>query len=173
MRWLLVGQDYDQNTGRMVDPVKDDSQTDPSHDILDHKAHGTSMLSLITGKTLGVSKGVAPIIVRVPRRATRKGNSGSSTFEDYIEGLGKICDDLTATGNSVKGLLLMSLLFPRNLFLRSGVDESAGFSRRMKALLAYIIKNGILPVVGAGNGDGVSSNYSNLSLRKCLLTSAD
>lgn len=97
------------------------------------------MLSLITGKTLVVSKGIAPIIVRVPRRAIRKGNSGSPAFEDYIEGLGKICDDLTSTGNSVKGLLFMSLLFPRGQFLRNGIDESAGFSLCMKALLAYII----------------------------------
>ncbi|KFZ22936.1 hypothetical protein V502_02572 [Pseudogymnoascus sp. VKM F-4520 (FW-2644)] len=62
-----------------------------------------AMLSLITGKTLGVSKLVAPTIVW------------------------------------------------RDQFLRSGVDESAGFSGRMQALLANIITKGILPITGAGN----------------------
>lgn len=141
----------------MVDSAKDDSQTDPGHTISDYKAHGTAMLSLITGKTLSVSKRVAPIVVRVPRRAIRKGGGGGATYEDYIEGLGKICDDLTTTSTVVKGLLLMSLSFKRKRFLRKGVDKSAGFSGRMQALLANIIRKGILPITGTGNTSGVSN----------------
>ncbi|KFY94278.1 hypothetical protein V500_03359 [Pseudogymnoascus sp. VKM F-4518 (FW-2643)] len=148
---LDTGALASHSVGQMVSPAKDDSQTDPANIIRSGGAHGTAMLSLITGKTLGVSKLVAPTIVRVPRRVIRQGAMGGATFEDYIEGLGKICDDLTTTSTVVKGLLLMSLAFPRDQFLRSGFDESAGFSGRMQALLANIITKGILPITGAGN----------------------
>lgn len=115
------------------------------------------MLSLVTGKTVGVSKSAKPVIIRMPRR----NSLGGATPEDYIEGLSKVNDDLQGKSTEARAILLMSLLFPRSLFMRDRVDQSAGFSGRMQQLLADLGQRGVLIVTGSGNSQAVSfRNYA-------------
>ncbi|KAF4549335.1 Hypothetical protein D9617_22g066810 [Elsinoe fawcettii] len=163
VRWIHVGRDVD---GRQ--DVQDDSATSPDPaSTVAAIGHGTSMLSLVTGFNLGVSKRVKPIVVRVPRRMTRADDIQSrATYEDYMEGLGKIADDFLTNTGDVKAIVLMSLYFPREEFRRGSenTDQSLGFEIRMRQLLTYITSQGGLVVTGSGNEfsrtiDGWPANF--------------
>ncbi|KAI2607948.1 peptidase S8/S53 domain-containing protein [Hypoxylon sp. NC1633] len=163
VEWLHVGQDLD---GRNAE---DDSATDPEHKFTTAAAHGTSMLSLVTGASLGVSKGVKPILVRVPRRiipAPGRGPYGGATDEDYLEGISKVCDHITGISTETRAILLLALHFPRKRFMRNGEDKSIGFTSRLHFLLKDLISKGVLPITGSGNNfdrsdtiDGFPANF--------------
>lgn len=115
------------------------------------------MLSLVTGELMGVSKGVQPTLVRMPRRRTGEG-SGGATFEDWIEGLSRINDDLEGSSDETSAIILMATFFPRRRFQVQGQDQSAGFSGRMRQLLLDLVSKGALPITGAGNSGSVSAS---------------
>ena len=127
-------------------------------------AHGTAMLSLAAGNTLGVAKKVSPVLVRMPRRNPL---GRGFTQEDFLDGLGQIFDDMTITGSQVSAIVLLSLAYPKEEFNRRNsvgdwlrddngnlIDDSFGWSTRCKALLKGIAEKGGLVVTGAGNQDG-------------------
>ncbi|KAI1407637.1 peptidase S8/S53 domain-containing protein [Hypoxylon sp. FL1857] len=166
VEWLHVGQDVDGHT------AKDDSSTDPNQDLNTSsylgKAHGTSMLSLVTGARMGVSKGVKPYLVRMPRRVIpghAGGNrTGKPTNEDWLEGISKVNDHLIGRSTETKAILLLAIHVPRSSFERDGKDCSLGFDGRMRFLLNDLVSKGVLPITGAGNDrtntiDGLPANY--------------
>ena len=137
------------------------------------------MLSLIAGATVGVmpfSNGIEPILVRVPRRyngVNSEGRcvTGRPTFEDYIEGLGKICDEFDRPSTEAIAILNMALYFPPLWFAREATDDndllpgqttviySDGFQNRMRQLLQDVVNKGVLPVTGSGNNRAVWVTY--------------
>lgn len=147
----------------------DDSQIDQARSNKGSKTHGTSMFSLIGGYSLGVMPyGIKPIIVRVPRRAE---TGGGATNEDWIEGLSKIYDDLDGYSTDAKAVLLMAQHHKRAFFARPPTDDAdledgetkafytEGFTKRMSALIAELVRKGVVPVTGSGN-DSAVSHYS-------------
>ncbi|KAF7546067.1 hypothetical protein G7Z17_g8691 [Cylindrodendrum hubeiense] len=94
---------------------QDDSQTDLNHSH-EGKAHGTSMLALVAGKTLGVAKSIKPHLARLPRGYPFGG--GFST-EDYIETIGEIDNRITADpGGKFTAVLLLAHSYHREVFNR-------------------------------------------------------
>jgi hypothetical protein len=61
------------------------------------------MLSSLAGNTLGISKYVSPILVRMPRR----GVAGQFKPEDWIEGVAKVDDDLGTPNSETTAIVLM------------------------------------------------------------------
>ncbi|KAI0884050.1 peptidase S8/S53 domain-containing protein [Annulohypoxylon maeteangense] len=162
VEWFHVGTDVSGGN------AEDDSSTDPTQQFITAKAHGTSMLSLVTGRILGVSKGVKPYLIRMPRRhiptGTTGDRSGHPTNEDWLEGISKVNDHLAEKSDEAKAILLLAFYIPRSSFMRDGKDCSAGFDARMRFLLKDVIEKGALPIMGAGNGyeftiDGFPANY--------------
>ncbi|PON19210.1 hypothetical protein C2W62_03895, partial [Candidatus Entotheonella serta] len=96
----------------------------------------------------------------------RRNSAGGATFEDYIEGLSKVNDDLQGTSTETRAILLMSLHFPRSQLVRNRVDYSAGFSGRMQQLLEDQVSKGVLPVTGSGNHFIVRRGKTNTQARK-------
>ena len=96
MRWIQVGKDYDGEE-------REDDSPSSTH----NQCHGTAMLSLAAGKTLGVGKLIVPVIVRMPkgppRPLTDAPNSpmeqGRAVFspENYLKGLKKLVTTWTRT----------------------------------------------------------------------------
>ncbi|KUJ21671.1 uncharacterized protein LY89DRAFT_729181 [Mollisia scopiformis] len=148
-RWITVGEDVNPNgNGQMIAPAEDDSQTDPNSEFF-----------LFEGTWHVHAK---------PRLGKDHVVACGSTNEDYIEGLSRVCDDLAAQGitqsSTTTSVLLLALLFPRTIFVRDGIDKSAGFSGRMQALLAKAVSQGVFPITGSGNGgattiDGWPANF--------------
>ncbi|OTA53054.1 hypothetical protein K449DRAFT_402198 [Hypoxylon sp. EC38] len=167
VEWIHVGQDIGGGN------ANDDSGTDPNPDPnLRYdlgKAHGTGMLSLVTGAQMGVSKGVKPYLVRVPRRAVpsdTNGQFGQPTNEDWLEGISKVNDHLAGKSKETRAILLLAIHIPRSMFMRDGIDKSDGFAARMRFLLKDLVSKGVLPVTGTGNNtqtgtviDGFPANY--------------
>ncbi|KAF7555068.1 hypothetical protein G7Z17_g2450 [Cylindrodendrum hubeiense] len=157
IRFIHIGEDIDQVDGKNSD---DDSYTNAGVPKA-AKTHGTSMLALMGGLTVGVMPfGTEPILVRVPRRFVR---GGGTTMEDWIEGFSKICDDLKGDSSEARAILLMSVYWSLRSFQRPPTDDadlkagettviySEGFTIRLKALLAAAIRRGVIPVTGSGN----------------------
>ncbi|KAI1204616.1 peptidase S8/S53 domain-containing protein [Annulohypoxylon truncatum] len=163
IEWLHVGEDVGGGSAR------DDSGTDPTQQFTTAKAHGTSMLSLVTGRDVGVSKRVKPYLVRMPRRhiptGTAGDRSGHPTNEDWLEAISKVNDHLITRSNEAKAIALLAFHIPRESFMRDGEDHSAGFDARMRYLLKDLICKGVLPITGSGNYlekttvDGFPANY--------------
>ncbi|KAK4902065.1 hypothetical protein LTR27_000967 [Elasticomyces elasticus] len=124
----------------------------------DCKAHGTSMLSLVAGKTLGVAKNIDPIIVRMPCRGPGVAFSPS----DWIDGLGAVNDQIDASTPSV--VLMASYWPPKNFRGPVGDRAPRGFLLRHLELLASLASKGAILVTGTGNGggdtvDGLPANF--------------
>ncbi|OTA90145.1 hypothetical protein M434DRAFT_398146 [Hypoxylon sp. CO27-5] len=86
---------------------------------------------------MGVSKGVKPYLVRVPRRAIpsdKNGQFGQPTNEDWLEGISKVNDHLAGKSKETRAILLLAIHIPRSMFMRDGVDKSGGFAARMRFL---------------------------------------
>ncbi|KAK2808540.1 hypothetical protein FQN50_004571 [Emmonsiellopsis sp. PD_5] len=154
MRWIHVGLDYDGQTHQ------DDSSTPAPGFTLpmgaqSPKSHGTCMLSRVGGFKNGVAKKVSPVVVRVPRRHQF---GGGARITDYLEGVSTVLDDVGTQGK--RAILLMAFYYPRinpitNLPLFrdfEGRDDSDGFRIRLRDLLRELIRRGVYPVTGAGNG---------------------
>ncbi|KAI1377097.1 peptidase S8/S53 domain-containing protein [Hypoxylon crocopeplum] len=175
VEWLHAGKDMDGGN------AEDDSAIDPRQINTLVTGHGTSMLSLVTGAHCGVSKGVMPILVRVPRRGFAGDGSsrgGDSTNEDYIEAISRVNDHLTEKTTEAKAIVLLAQHHERGNFVRNekGLlatkddaerkDFSAGFSTRMRFLLTDLASKGALIVTGTGNDkdntdmiDGFPANF--------------
>ncbi|KAI2463406.1 peptidase S8/S53 domain-containing protein [Annulohypoxylon bovei var. microspora] len=164
VEWIHVGQDVGGGN------AEDDSATDPTQQFITAKAHGTSMLSLVTGANVGVSKGVKPYLVRVPRRhiptGTVRDRSRHATNEDWLEGISKVNDHLAGRKNDTKAIILLAFHIPRESFMRDGKDRSLGFDARLRFLLKDLVDKGVLPITGTGNNmnqastiDGFPANY--------------
>ncbi|KAI1445085.1 peptidase S8/S53 domain-containing protein [Annulohypoxylon stygium] len=162
VEWIHVGEDVSGGN------AEDDSSIDPIQVNTMGKGHGTAMLSLVTGKLLGISKGVKPYLVRVPRRHipghSRGGRPGHATNEDWLEGISRVNDHLAKSSNTTKAITLLAFHIPRRSFRRNGVDHSAGFDTRMRFLLKDLVLKGVLPITGSGNAfertiDGFPANY--------------
>lgn len=80
--WILLGEEHEQ--------AKDDC-----------KEHGTPMLSLVAGKTVGVAKNIKPIIVRMPCRLDHRGVKRGMQGADWIDGLSAINDQLDGSTPTV------------------------------------------------------------------------
>lgn len=163
MRWIHVNTDLDGRT------PNDDSQTPlnqqrPSK----YKSHGTSMLSLVAGNTLGIAKQANVVIVRLPRR---NADNGQFTKEDFLDGLSRIEEDIVSPADQgVSAIVLVAHAYPRDTFLRrrpsggplrdeNGNDiydivDRASWTTRVKLVLLNIASKGGLVITGAGNVGG-------------------
>ncbi len=141
IQWIFVGTDEDGTNS------EDDSSI-PKGGYGPGKAHGTAMLSLVTGATVGVSKRVQPVLVRVPRRQP---SGGGTKPEDWLEGVSKVNDVFTTQSTVSRAVLLMAFYYPRTTFMIGDVDYSLGFRTRMAALLQSLAQKGVVLVTGTGN----------------------
>ena len=126
----------------------------------DCKKHGTSMLSLVVGETVGVAKNADPIVVRMPCRGPRD-NPGAMQGHEWIRGLGMINDDLakkiSETGSIAPSVVLMASYWTPDQF--PGADGQLkeanmfGFSLRHKPLLDSLAEKGAILVTGSGNNN--------------------
>jgi hypothetical protein len=136
----------------------------------DCKSHGTAMLSLVVGRTVGVAKNIDPVIVRMPCRIepnpqpnnpdqTKKGVMKPA---EWIAALGMINDDYDGTGPAV---VLMAEYWQRLHFRDEYGDPNwDGFAIRHKALLTSLASKGAVLITGTGNGgdstiDGWPANH--------------
>ncbi|KAH7139640.1 hypothetical protein B0J13DRAFT_638583 [Dactylonectria estremocensis] len=153
--WVIKVPDWDGQSRQ------DDSYTDLGANAI-LSSHGTSMLSLVAGKTVGVAKNINAHIARLPRkRATGMG----FTPEDYLETLAEVNERMTGDGSTASGVLLLAQMYQRNFFYRlkgdgttnpltlngATFDESFGFEWRLHTLLEQIMAKGNIVVTGAGN----------------------
>lgn len=133
----------------------------------DCKAHGTSMLSLVAGATVGVAKNIDPIIVRMPCRKNAQGAKLGFTTADWIDGLSMVNDDLDGSSPSV---VLMATYWSRRFFKSpDGSNDWDGFSYRHKDLLDSLASKGAVLVTGTGNEgkpevDGWPANYGKTNM---------
>ncbi|KAH8891558.1 hypothetical protein GQ53DRAFT_823579 [Thozetella sp. PMI_491] len=144
-RWINIGVDYD---GRQP---QDDSQVPAAGTQGPGLGHGTAMLSLVGGATVGVAKQIKPIIVRMPRR---RPEGGGANALDYLDGVSAVNDDVQSTGSSVtQAILLMAFFLDRTIYLTStdGVDFADPFVKQFNTHLNQLINKRVLPVTGSGN----------------------
>jgi hypothetical protein len=134
-KWMQVGQG-------------DDAAED------DCWAHGTSMLSLVAGTTVGVAKNIDPVLVRMPCRRNEKGQKQYFTTADWIDGLSMLNDELDGSSPSV--VLMASYWIPDNFKSPDGMNNEVGFSYREKDLLDALASKGAVLITGSGNA-GVRS----------------
>ncbi|KAH6891280.1 peptidase S8/S53 domain-containing protein [Thelonectria olida] len=157
--WLIKVPDYD-GVAR-----EDDSQTDVDLKTKG-KSHGTSMTSVIAGKTLGVAKSIKPHLARLPRR----NNIGYWTQEDFIDTIAAI-DERLANDGGANGVLLLAHYYIRPAFYRlkgdgtadpllingEPIDQSFGFEWRLHTIIQSIVEKGMLVITGSGNEPGKST----------------
>ena len=107
------------------------------------------MLSLVTGKTTGVSKKVKPIIVRLPAGWSRDGNTYRGfTINQYISALGEVLDDLGLEHREEAScVVLLAQNYPRHLFTD---DEQTQVILQMWGMIDELTKRGAIVVTGAG-----------------------
>ncbi|KAM7214287.1 Peptidase S8/S53 domain containing protein [Rhypophila decipiens] len=120
-----------------------------------YNGHGTSMLSVVAGQSLGVMKSGRVTIVRMPRRD----DSGIARPEDYLTGLANIMDEFTARRASrppsqspnepppLRTILLMALQWDQ----REITGDLTGHRVWMQKLICHLEAEGVLVVTGAGN----------------------
>lgn len=123
------------------------------------------MLSLVVGKTVGVSKNANPVIVRMPCRGIGKGMRGW----EWIDGLGKINDELakknSEAGSITPSVVLMASYWTEKYFPGPNMQgDWNGFIWRHKHLLDSLAEKGAILVTGTGNEgsptvNGVPANY--------------
>ena len=118
--------------------------------------HGTAMLSLVTGKGLGVSKKVKPYIVRLPAGTFQYDErqnllwQGGFTPEDFITAFGMVNDALgTQNRDLASSVVLVSHYYPREELVKKEVDIDA-FSRRLWELINAMTRKGAVVVTGTG-----------------------
>lgn len=120
------------------------------------ECHGTAMLSLVGGKTLGIAKAVNPVIVRLPgliptgRIVDGLPESHYFSPQDWINRLGMIDTDLGPEQDEqqeARAVVLLAHYYPRSIF----TDDPSGFVNTMHGLLTSIIKKGAVVVTGSGN----------------------
>lgn len=138
-RWIFVGPDRNGNQ-----PTRTDSRNN------NFEYHGTAMLSLVAGSTLGVAKKVTPMVVRLPGALFIRNEqgvedfAGSFTPEDWLSALGMVNDELRGrTGASASCVVLMAQYYPRAI-----VDDA--WVRRVWEVLSEMERRGAILVRGQG-----------------------
>lgn len=142
---------------------KDDANTPINPDVEGTNAHGTAMLGAVAGNFLGVAKRVKPILVRMPRRAP---NGGRWKYQDWLEGLAAINEDLgSMSGQSISAIVLMAQCWQQEAFIRlnpgtGGVErdvndhpiyDTFGPTIAMRQQLQLLQAKGVLLITGGGN----------------------
>ncbi|KXT05630.1 hypothetical protein AC578_5652 [Pseudocercospora eumusae] len=151
VRWLHVGRDVDDQGQYITSPQPEDDSMDRGKYP---KAHGTAMLSLVLGKTLGVAKNAHPILVRMPRTV-----GGGMDQAQFLEGLKMISDDLgESTSTEPRAIVLLAIYYPQVIRRpgRPDVDittrpDFEPWLENLRTLLATIESKGGLIITGAGN----------------------
>ncbi|KAK4501215.1 hypothetical protein PRZ48_007022 [Zasmidium cellare] len=117
IRFLHVGSDVGLKPG---DPQpEDDSQTSSAGGVGYAQAHGTGMLSLIAGDTLGVAKSADIIAVRLPRRLA---GGGGFRSDDFLEGLDQVRRDLGEESPATRAVVLLAIHYLPDAFIRKSLD---------------------------------------------------
>lgn len=115
------------------------------------------MLGRAAGHTVGLSKNVSPVIVRVPKF--------THNVEYYLEGLAKITDETAGHGKragSAVRILSMSLYWPRKdngkptFINKDGSDGYEYIRGVMRGLLRLLVSQNVLPIVASGNDGDVT-----------------
>ena len=132
------------------------------------KAHGTAMLSLVAGDSLGVAKNknVKPILVRMPRRYFEGGNW---TPHDWLHGLDMINNRLgtavVGPDAPLKAIVLLAEAWIPTAFIKRkpgtgdyDLDEDGktvytydAWVARVREILVEMASKGALIVTGSGN----------------------
>lgn len=160
IRFIHVGRDVGLSEGEPQ--PQDDAQTDAEGSITLGGAHGTAMLSIVAGDTIGVAKSCLPIPVRLPRRQKA---GGGFRNEDWIEGLEKIRDDLEGESKNTRAVVLLAEYFTRERFVRVNLKgdrvenpatgehyyDTYGWQLAVRRLLGDLVDKGALLVTGSGN----------------------
>lgn len=140
--WIFVGPDMDGSP-----PGKNDKKK--SSGVF----HGTAMLSLVLGNTLGVAKKVSPIIVRLPGSMLDQDGNAIRVFqpEHIIIALGKVNDQLQVREGGATApascVVLLAHYYP------SGTVEEI-WALRVWSLLEEMEKKGAILVTGQGEDNG-------------------
>jgi len=136
----------------------------------DCKVHGTSMLSLVAGSTLGPAKKIRPVVVRLPCR----GRFVLIRPTDWIDALGMVNDDLD--GQTPAVVLMASYFENDDDRFKLGAQLSVfGFSARHWQLLHDMARKGAVLVTGSGNAqvptiDGYPANFGKPNMPDSLPT---
>ena len=130
--------------------------TNPHTDVKNSNLvfHGTSMLSLVTGKGLGVSKRVKLVVVRLPSRRVPRvplpppGDTPDKwdpyTPESWIKALGMILDDMgEGHRNVANSVVLLATYWPPG-------EVAGGFRDRSFRQLSELSRRGAVLVTGSG-----------------------
>lgn len=139
-RWIFVGPDRNGNAPTRSDSAKSDGTY-----------HGTAMLSLVAGATLGVAKDISPIIVRLPGSLWERNDTTRTyrfvsgfTPEDWLTALGMVNDELQASHNGQsRCVVLLAQYFPND-------RATDAWIQRGWQLLQELSQRGAILVTGQG-----------------------
>lgn len=136
--WIFVGPD---KSGRL--PLKDDTKNQRN------VFHGTNMLSLLLGETLGVAKRASPIVVRLPGSRLDSNGNAVETFtpEDLLTALGKVNDQLPAREGDADAPASCVVLLAHH-YPSATIEER--WALQVWSLLEEMKKRGAILVTGQG-----------------------
>ena len=170
--WLHPGTDL---SGPGLTNPEDDSYTplDPTV-VPSRSSHGTAMLSLVAGKTLGVAKKANIVLARLPRRR-RDYAAGDFTPEDWLDGLVKISSHILTEGKRASVVpVLVAQAFHKETWRRRNpangdpikdqhgqeIYDNEGWVMRCKTLLDLLAtKYNVLAITGKSNDRLASVPY--------------
>ena len=141
-QWIFI------NANPESDDTPPESKTDQMNGSFNY--HGSAMLSLVTGKTVGVAKRVKPIVVRLPVHWTQDRNGNplyqGYTKENWIDALGRVLDNLGEKHqDQATSVVLLATYFPA-----SSLVEPGGFLTRAWNQIEELAKRGAVVVTGSG-----------------------
>ncbi|KAI0179368.1 peptidase S8/S53 domain-containing protein [Hypoxylon sp. FL1284] len=129
----------------------DDSMLPPNGQGAGFGGHGTKMLGELAGLKKGAAKRVKPILVRTPRRNAR---GSQARAEDYVDGVGKVLEDLNSAKNPDNPQTRTRAILSMSWYVRPGNIEAkdiGGLQKRLNDLLKAIVAKGVLPITASGN----------------------
>ncbi|KAI1287721.1 peptidase S8/S53 domain-containing protein [Xylaria venustula] len=133
-----------------------------------HVAHGTSMLSKVSGKECGVSKNVKAVVVRIPTHSDfpkdSKHSNGYGIGKFWTRGVELVLEDLIRRRNNDPNydkkrtaIVNLSVCLQKDV----EIDEEKKTReviitddeiRRLREAIDGLVENGALPITGSGNG---------------------
>lgn len=172
MQWLHPPPMFGEN----FSPAEDDANLSPNNEGGLDSGHGTAMLSLVMGKSLGVAKDVKPRIVRIPRvrldADTSPGRAVGGVIggsEYWLHGLKMVVDHVrtnvaeATTNQNAKAVVLMAFCHNIQYFVgargfEAGFQPTADDTNAFNAWSAAMHRNlqaldamGVVLVTGSGN----------------------
>ena len=120
------------------------------------------MLGMVVGKGLGVSKKVAPVVVRVPRKSEF---GRGANAEHYLQGVSMVNDAIKGDSAQTRAILSLSWYYDQKLFSSEVGDTmvEAAFELwqlRLYKLLTNLVQKGVFVVTGSGNSEVVCSTLA-------------